>query len=147
MEQKVDRSDYNEEELLSIKTKLNLPYYSSSPQFERAFGSVTVDGVVYEYVQKRVYNDTLEVLCLPNGLKTNLHGVKNDLAKASADGQASAPVKKGASTLKVSLPDYCQSFEITISGAAAETQPFFLQNESFSLSHFIKQQERPPQVS
>jgi hypothetical protein len=146
MEQKVDRSDYSDEELISVKTKLNLPYYSSSPHFERAYGSVTFNGVVYEYVQKRVYNDTLELLCLPNTSKTALHGLKNELTKSSADGQASVPVKKGPATLKISLPDFCQAFETPVAALFTGSNNFYLQNESFFFSDFSRQQERPPQA-
>lgn len=146
LEQKVDKQEYNEAELLSIKTKLNLPYYSSSPDFERAYGSVTVDGVVYEYVKKRVYNDTLELLCLPNDAKTKLHEVKNELAKTGADGTASAPRKKGHTTLKISLPDFCQAFETASADAVTLSKNYFLQNESFSPTCFAQQQERPPQA-
>jgi hypothetical protein len=146
MEQKLDRSDYQEEELISIKTKLNLPYYSSSPQFERTFGSVTLDGVVYEYVQKRVYNDTLELLCLPNQSKTALQDIKNDLTKATADGQASAPLKKNSTSLKISLPDYCQSFETTTALSLALEKSYFSPNDSFAVTDFTQQQERPPQA-
>ena len=146
IEQKVDRSDYNTADLISIKTALNLPYYSSSPHFERAYGSVTVNGEAYEYVQKRVYNDTLELLCLPNGAKTALQGLKAELTKAAADGQASVPLKKGATTLKISLPDYCQSFEATAVVFDPLIATFQLQNESAFLAGFTPQQERPPKA-
>lgn len=146
MEQKVDRKDYSDDELLSIKTKLNLPYYSSSPEFERTYGSVTVDGVVYEYVKKRVYKDTLELLCLPNNAKTALQDVKNNLAKTSAEGQASVPVKKGPATLKISLPDFCQFVETTVVLSVRLNRNYLSQTESFSTSDFTKQQERPPQA-
>jgi hypothetical protein len=146
MELKMDKKDYSDDELISIKTKLNLPYYSSSPHFERTYGSVTLDGIVYEYVQKRVFNDTLELLCLPNSAKTALHGIKNELTKSSADGQASVPVKKGTTTLKISLPDFCQTFEPASAVVNSIHTNYLLQNDSFSLSDFTKQQERPPQA-
>jgi hypothetical protein len=146
MEQKVDRRDYSDDELLSIKTALNLPYYSSSPAFERTYGSVTVEGVVYEYVKKRVYKDTLELLCLPNSAKTALQDVKNKLAKTTADGQASVPEKKGPTTLKISLPDFCQTFETAAAVLATLPHNYLLQNDSFSLADFSRQQERPPQA-
>ena len=145
-ELKLDSRDYNQEELLSIKTKLNLPYYSSSPQFERAYGSVIIKGVVYEYVQKRVYNDTLELLCLPNNDKTALQGIKNDLTKATADGQTTVPVKKGSTTLKLSLPDYCQFFESSENAGTVIRTAYLLQNEFFAFTDFTQRQERPPQA-
>lgn len=146
IEQKVEKSDYSTDELISVKTKLNLPYYSSSPLFERAYGSVTIEGIVYEYVQKRVYNDTLELLCLPNTAKTALHGLRNELTKSTADGQTSVPVKKVPSTLKISLPDFCQAFETPVAALLTGSNNFYLQNDSFFFSDFSRQQERPPRV-
>ena len=71
LEKQVDQNKYNEDELITIKTKLNLPYYISSDQYERAYGSINIDGTNYQYVKRRVHNDTLELLCLPNRQKQN----------------------------------------------------------------------------
>lgn len=146
LEQKLDKDEYSSEELVSIKTVLHLPYYASSPEFERAYGSVDINGVVYEYVKKRVYNDTLELLCLPNTARTKLNTIRKDIIESSADNHASLPLKKGATTLKISLPDYCQQTEsLTVFSSLLSTQ-YRLLNESFSLTAFVRPQERPPQA-
>jgi hypothetical protein len=110
IERKVDKRQYRDDELISIKTRLHLPYYSSSVEFERAYGSINVNGVDYEYVKKRVYDDTLELLCLPNHGKSNLQHISNELTKVAAEGQASVPSGK-TMVLKISLPDYCDQFQ------------------------------------
>ena len=107
---KIDQSDYLDEELISVKTVLNLPYYNSSPEFERAYGSMNINGVEYDYVKRRIYNDTLELLCLPNQEKTKLQAVQNDVLKLSIDNTGTQPDKKSSSILKISLPDYSQQF-------------------------------------
>ena len=66
LEKKLDRQQYNDKDLITIKTALDLPYYASSTDYERAYGSVEVNGVTYEYVKRRVHRDTLELLCLPH---------------------------------------------------------------------------------
>lgn len=147
LEQKLDKNDYNNEELISVKTVLHLPYYSSSPEFERTYGSVTIDGVLYEYVKKRVYNDTLELLCLPNKTKTKLHDIKNDITKSTAGANASLPLKKGTTTLKISLPEYCQQPEALPSFAAGLHTRHLLLNETCSLTGYRQQQERPPRAA
>lgn len=146
LEQRLDKDAYNDEELISIKTTLNLPYYASSPEFERAYGSITIEGVSYQYVKKRVYKDILELLCLPNAIKTKLQGIENDLTKSSADGQTSSPVKKGASAWKLSLPDFCQALETVAITTATLQRTYHLTNERFISCLFIRQQERPPQA-
>lgn len=146
LDQRVDINAYDNDELISIKTTLNLPYYASSPAFERAYGSITIEGVAYQYVKKRVYKDTLELLCLPNTVKTKLQGIENDLTKSSAGGQSTVPAKKGVSTLKITLPDFCQSFETVAVTTASLLTTYYLSNETVTSSLFTLQQERPPQA-
>lgn len=147
LEQKLDGDDYSNDELISIKTPLNLPYYASSSEYERTYGSVNIEGVVYDYVKKRVYNDTLELLCLPNSTKTKLHDLKNTITQSAADGQASLPLKKGATTIKISLPDYCQQTETLATFATSPYIQHRLLNETRFFSGFTSQQERPPQAT
>jgi len=145
MEKKLDQRDYNDDELISIKTTLHLPYYTSSASFERVYGSINLNGVVYEYVKRRVFNDTLELLCLPNAAKTKLQTLRNELTKATADGQASAPVKKGTSVIKLSLPDFFQPQEVDATATAPVQDRPVLRNDVFSQDDFSARQERPPQ--
>lgn len=146
LEQKLDGRQYNDEELLSVKTSLSLPYYTPSNEFQRAYGSIVVDGVVYEYVKQRVQNDTLELLCLPNAAKTRLRDASNELTKSSADGQASAPVKKGPTVLKLSLPDFFQPLQDDAPVVGSIQTEYLLQNERFCFSDFTKCREQPPQA-
>jgi hypothetical protein len=146
LEKKVDSREYSDDELISIKTKLNLPYYTSSKEFERSYGSININGTVYEYVKQRVYNDTLELLCLPNTVKTKLQQTSNELAKSSADGRASTPVKKGPSTPKVSLPDFFQPIPSYSVFSTQIERAYLLQNEAFSPSNFHSCPEQPPKA-
>lgn len=146
-EQKLDKQDFKEAELLSIKTKLHLPYYTRTTDFERAYGTITVGNVVYEYVQKRVYQDTLELRCLPNATKTKLQQVKNELTKSTAGDEASVPVKKGMKTIKLSFPDYCQMAETALPLPVFLPSKHRLQNNYFLKADFTCRQERPPQLT
>lgn len=142
---RLDKKQYKEEELISIKTALNLPYYSSSPTFERAFGSVTVNGVDYEYVQQRVFNDTLELRCLPNQIKTELQTVKNQFLKFSIDDPTTQPVKK-QTILKSGLPDFVQNINVMTQSSESELiSNFTSYTPTFILQGFVESQDRPPQ--
>jgi hypothetical protein len=147
IETKIDQKAYNDNELISIKTILNLPYYSSSPEFERSYGSINIDGIDYEYVKRRVYNDTLELLCLPNHDKTKLQAVTNELTKSTAGGSTSEPSKK-ATVIKLSLPDFFQ--QTTDDGTPASVilkSDYFPSQIKISAADFSLRQERPPQVN
>lgn len=145
IERRVDGNDYRNDELVSIKTKLDLPYYTASPGYERAYGSIEIGGREYDYVKRRVYNDTLELLCLPNGAKTALKNIGNDLAKASADGQSSLPAKK-TGVVKIGLPDFFQPLPTAAAacGTPHLTIYFGAYPDLRSTSPVLKQ-DRPPQ--
>jgi hypothetical protein len=145
IEQKLERKQYADSELISIKTALNLPYYSSSPDFERAYGSLNVNGIDYEYVKKRVYRDTLELLCIPNHNKSKLQTAANELTKIALAGQASVPAGKTI-VIKISLPDFCNSLQIipAVSMSTVETK-YSLAFQDAVTAGYIKRQEIPPQ--
>lgn len=147
VEKKADADDYADSDLVSIKTTLHLPYYTSSNEFERAYGSININGQDYEYVKRRVHNDTLELLCLPNAAKTKLTATGNELVKASADGNASAPTKKSSTTIKINLPDFYQTLSLNLSSpfASVNTKPFPAKN-AVALNGYRPLQERPPQA-
>ena len=145
VEKKVDQNNYQQQDLISIKTKLDLPYYSGSAEYERAYGSMTIDGTSYQYVKRRVYKDTLELLCLPNDIKTKLQSIKNDLAISFTDGQASTPKKH--STIKVSLPDFFQPFKLFSTFCCTSQKPVFIQRSSQLFKGYRLKHKQPPKSS
>lgn len=146
MQKQVDKNNYNVNELISIKTTLNLPYYSSSPNFERVYGSVTINGISYQYVKRRVYKDTMELLCLPNTTKTNLQAAKNEITKSLAEGQSSTSGKKNHSTIKISLPDFFQPVK-TFNASCEALLSKAISEYNFSLQNgFALKLKKPPEV-
>ncbi len=84
--QELDKGNYNESELMEIKVALNLPYYTSWNDYERYDGEIELNGIQYNFVKRKVLNDTLYLLCLPNHVKTELHKAKNEfVAKENAN--------------------------------------------------------------
>ncbi len=67
LETLLDRQQYDESQLVSIKIPLtHLSYYNSSTSFERVDGHIDIEGIPYQYVKQRIYKDSLELLCIPN---------------------------------------------------------------------------------
>lgn len=67
LEARLDRDQYEDDQLISIKVPItHLAYYNNSARFERADGEIEVNGIPYRYVKRRICNDTLEMLCIPN---------------------------------------------------------------------------------
>jgi hypothetical protein len=146
LESKLDRDQYNDDELISIKTPMNLPYYTNSKNYERAYGSVELNGVVYEYVKRRVYQDTLELLCLPNKTKTDLLSAKNEFFKLSIDGAISQKESKSTHVIKIGLPDYFQDLvAISISAFSSMPQIYYSSNSTFLKTDYSSICEHPPE--
>lgn len=146
LEKRVDKNDYSDSELISIKTTLNLPYYNSSPDYERVYGSINIDGVDYEYVKRRVYQDTLELLCIPNHDKTKLNTANNEIAKSSAEGQSSSPLKNSNPVIKIALPDFFQETSTATTFTVASLKQFYFAVNNYLLpAGYASRQDRPPQ--
>ncbi len=82
LEMQLDENHYDEHQLISIKVPVDyLPYYNNSQLFERVDGEIEIDGVHYKYVKRRIYNDSLEMLCIPNTAVTALRSAQNEFFK------------------------------------------------------------------
>ncbi len=106
---RIDDQAYDDQDLVEIKVPVNLPYQTNWPEFERYDGEVYMNGVHYNYVKRKLHNDTLILLCLPNAEKTNLFNARetffslvNDLQQDQPAKQHPAPVK----SVKFAQADY-----------------------------------------
>jgi hypothetical protein len=145
LESKLDNQQYSDDELISIKTPLNLPYYTSSSDYERAYGSVDVNGVLYEYVKRRVNQDTLELLCLPDKAKMHLQSVKNTLFKISIDGTSQQDQK--SNTVKIPLPNFCEDINaFALSSVSEKSHDYFSLNTAFLKADYSSKGEQPPEA-
>lgn len=98
--QQIDKAQYNENELITIKMPLNLPYITVHSEYERVDGEIEWKGTHYNYVKRKVQNDTLYLQCLPNTVKTQLYKDRTDFAQQAnipAPGKNEKPqlLKKG----------------------------------------------------
>jgi hypothetical protein len=103
LELSLDESNYDESQLISIKTQVtHLSYYNASDQFERVDGSIEVDGVRYKYVKRRLFKDSAELLCIPDHAAMGLQSFNNNFFHFISGIQA--PVKRhGANSLPVKM--------------------------------------------
>jgi len=95
LEAQLDDNQYDESQLISIKVPAeHLAYYTSSNRFERVDGQVDVNGIEYKYVKRRLYNDSVELLCIPNQTAMRLHSAKDEFFKLVNDLQHQGQGKK-----------------------------------------------------
>lgn len=99
--QLLDNNDFNDNDLMELRIPINLPYHSSWSNYERIDGEIEFNGMYYNYVKRKVCNDTLYLLCLPNSNKTKLYAAQNDYTKQTND--IPADNKSGSSNKKVNI--------------------------------------------
>jgi hypothetical protein len=76
----LDEGKYNEDELITVKIPVNMPYQVNRTGFERVDGEIEVNGQVYKYVKRQVKSDTMTLLCIPHYEKTELQKKANEYA-------------------------------------------------------------------
>jgi len=108
LEANLDQNKYDESALISIKVPLtSLSYYTSSPGYERVNGQIDINGIRYQYVKRRIYGDSLEVLCLPNITSMKVRTASNDFFRRVNDLQQQNQGKKNSShSTKDNSKDY-----------------------------------------
>lgn len=71
--EQITASRYDENQLISLKVPVTgLAYFNNSKEFEWVDGSIDIQGIRYKYVKRRIYNDTLEVMCIPDAASIRL---------------------------------------------------------------------------
>lgn len=90
LQSQLDLRHYDETQLISIKLPATqLAYYNNSAVFERVDGQIDINGIPYQYVKRRIYNDSIELLCIPNRTALNLRLSGEDYFRLINDVQRS----------------------------------------------------------
>jgi hypothetical protein len=108
---KIDKSDYDESNLITVKVALSMPYLTNWDDFKRADGEITLNGKIYHYVEQKVFNGELILKCLPDEQKMNLQTAKNDFFKTQNDLQNNTSKNSGENShvVKFAVSDYIQT--------------------------------------
>lgn len=106
MEKQLDsNNEVSANEFFTIKIPVtNLPYYTNSKEYERKNGEIEVGGVIYNYVKKRIYNDSLEMVCVANKDATRLRTARNEFLKLCNEVQNASKGKKPVTAFKFFSP-------------------------------------------
>lgn len=99
----IEQNNYDASALVSIKTPIHLPYYSNDPRFEKVEGEMEIDGIVYQYVERRVYNDSVEIRVLPNQDRKHIKNAKESFDQLAADFEQKLTDKKSVPVNKSSV--------------------------------------------
>ena len=127
LESQLDNEAYDPAELISIKVPAqHLSYYNMSGSFERVDGRVEMNGIQYKYVKRRLYNDSVELLCIPDQMAMKLQSAKDEFFKLVNDLQQNGRGKKTGSHANVS-----KNFTTDV---CIVTEPIYLYQPGFATS-------------
>jgi hypothetical protein len=112
LESRLEDGRYDRSQLILVKISADhLPYCNASTAFDREGGKVDIGNLHYRYVGKRLYNDSVEFLCLPDreanrfrDAKNNFFSLINDLQNTGHSKVPGASGKIASNALKVCFP-------------------------------------------
>ncbi len=151
MQVALDKKDYSEKDLITIKVPLSLPYFTNWNEFEQYNGSIELNGQHYNYVKRKVSNDTLILLCLPNQEQDLVNNTQHDFEKLLGNVHTPAANGKTSNTsalLKLLLVDYRQgTLSYSFSPIASNPISNTLFTESFLTNRSIASPWQPPDTN
>ena len=153
LEASIDANNYNEADLISIKVAANLPYLANSKSYERIDGEITIKGINYKYVKRRLYNDSLELLCIPNMDKTGVQRAGKDFYQLANDIATNNSSKKSTGNnhnhlSKFSVQDFANDhYSFAWQFRTDENSVTWNRMNSADLkSEYLSRLDRPPQA-
>lgn len=104
----INEETYGQDNLVSLKVPVSLPYYTNSEQFQHISGEISIDGNLYRYVKRRIYQDSIEYLCLRDPESTRLQGARDQFFQLAYNLEAFKNGKaKQQHTIKPLMLEYC----------------------------------------
>lgn len=62
--QRLDNRDYSDDETVTLKVPMAIPYHIDSEEFERVDGEIEHQGEFYRLVKQKLVKDTLYIVCI-----------------------------------------------------------------------------------
>jgi hypothetical protein len=108
LEANFDQNNYDQSSLISFKVPItSLAYFNNYTGYERANGQIDIGGIRYQYVKRRIFGDSLEVLCIANMTSMKLRTASNDFFRQVNDLQQQNQGKKNSThPVKDNSKDY-----------------------------------------
>lgn len=147
----LDKQQYNEAELITIKMPLSLPYQNNTQDFERISGEINLDGKIYKYVKRKIENGELVLLCLPDKNKMQLEKAREDFFKNTNDlnqNNSNSSDKSKAISFKKAFSEYDQYlFRFKLNSLNNIRQNFGIYKVDDLVSSPHISPEQPPDIS
>jgi len=146
MVQQLDKNNYSDKDLVEVKVPLNSPYINNTKDYERFDGSINLNGVHYNYVKRKVYDDTLYLMCICNKQKMQLCDAKNSYQRLVTDVPSNKKDNE-SNTKKFNITD---EYYFTTQNEPTYNLNVFKQDKSFLsaalLTRPIQTNDQPPEI-
>lgn len=105
MDEKIIHDQFNENQTVTIKVPLTLPYPSANESYERAEGDFEYQGEFYKLVKQKHAKDTLYLICVKSVEEKHAFQIFSDLVKLSTD-QTPSTHNQNSKTIVSFIKDY-----------------------------------------
>ena len=145
---RLDKGQYNDADLVEVKIPYPLPYAANWPDYQRFDGEAEFNGTHYNYVKRKMNNDTLYLLCIPNHEKSKLAAAKNEYLKNTNDAVNTAAGKKSHNSLQKAFGADYNSFitEYKLSIPVRSVVGSYHVTQSRLLSKYFSSPFQPPRA-
>ena len=83
--QRLDNLDYSDDETVTMKVPMAIPYHIDSEEYERVDGEIEHRGEFYRLVKQRLVKDTLYIVCIKDQESKRLKQALADYVKTFTD--------------------------------------------------------------
>lgn len=150
-EQKIDNKQYDANALIEVRAPVSLPYQTDWKEFERVNGEITINGMHYKYVERKLEAGEMIYKCIPDESKARLVNARENFFKLVNDLQNQQEQKSGkqpAPSYKTFSFDYCdQLSNWSLTALDKWKQPFNYTFSATPLSAHTIKAEQPPEVT
>lgn len=150
-EQKIDNKEYDVSALIEVRAPVNLPYQTDWKEFERVSGEITINGMHYKYVERKLEAGEMIYKCIPDENKARLVNARENFFKLVNDLQTQSQhqsEKQPAPSYKTFSFDYCEELNNwSIHPLKHLSSTFNHTLSATTLSAFLNAVEQPPEVT
>ena len=138
LEHKLETGDYDESMLVEVKIPLQLPYYTNWTEYERHYGETEWNGQHYQFVKRKLYNDTLYLLCIPHTEKNNIQTAAADIFRSVNNIQHDGVPQKShqPSVIKLMLSEFLETEASFDAGTLSDMQLSLIAKSVYLNSQF-----------
>ena len=82
---RLDQNNYTDNETITLKVPVSLPYASANSKYERVDGEIEFNGDFFHLVKQKLANDTLYIVCIKDRDSKQITKALHDYVKTFSD--------------------------------------------------------------